>query len=548
VPLVHLVPARRSEGSLEDKVDWQWVKQFSEGRMGNLVASVHRGAAKLTVRPQLLNVHDVQDQRRNILFVTPELTDLVKVGGLGDVSSSLPRALNRQHDVRLLIPGYREVLSSPNPVRILGSLEGNAALPPCRLGCMELSDGLTVYVLICPDLYEREGYPYGDARGRDWPDNHIRFGRLGLAAAQIAAGKAGTNWLPQLVHANDWPTALAPAYMAWMKLKTPSIFTIHNLTYQGLCDAACMPELGVPGDAFTPEGIEFHGRLSFMKAGIVYASHLTTVSQTYAREITTQAAGCGLDGILRLKAERGLLTGITNGIDQNWNPEIDPNLLEGCRDLQGEGKRAHRRYIEERFELEPGEGPLFVVVSRLVHQKGIDLTAEVAGRIVAAGGRIAAIGRGEAHLEAAMAALPERHPGRIGVQVGFNELDARRMFAGSDFLLMPSRFEPCGLSQMYAQRYGSLPIARRTGGLADTIEDGVTGFLFDDATPESYLDAVHRALAAHKDPEALRTMRQRAMAAPQYWNESVRPYDQLYEQLTREPSPHSATPETGRRT
>ncbi len=517
--------------------------------MGNLVASVHReGSAKATLRPQLLNVPSLRDQRKRILFVTPELTDLVKVGGLGDVSSALPRALAQQHDVRVLIPGYREVMGSRNPIRIVGQLAGHAGLPGCRLGCMQLPDGLTIYVLICPELYEREGYPYGDAQGRDWPDNHIRFARLGLAAAQIAADKASIHWTPQLVHANDWPTALAPAYMAWMKLDTPSIFTIHNLTYQGLCDPSCMPELGIPGEAYTPEGVEFYGRLSFMKAGIVYASHLTTVSETYAREITTSESGCGLDGILRLKAERGLLSGITNGIDQNWNPLNDPNLLDGARDLEGDGKHAHRRYIEERFGLETGDGPLFVVVSRLVHQKGIDLTAAVAEQIVAAGGRIAVIGRGEAHLEAAMAALPERFPGRIGVQVGFNELDARRMFAGSDFLLMPSRFEPCGLSQMYAQRYGSLPIARRTGGLADTIEDGVTGFLFDEGTPESYLSAIQRAISVHQHPELIQAMRQRAMAAPLYWKESVSPYDRLYQRLIKERASRALVAEIGRRT
>lgn len=514
--------------------------------MGNVGATVrHDEVEKLSTRPRL-HVESLQMHKKKVLFVTPEFTDLVKVGGLGDVSAALPRALDG-HDMRVLIPGYREVMDSGIPIRIVGKVDGHAAIPPCRIGRMDLDDGVIIYVVISPELYERDGSPYGDNEGRDWPDNHIRFARLGLAAAEIAAGNASISWCPELVQANDWPAALAPAFMAWRKLRTPTIMTVHNLCYQGLFDATRLPELGLPAEHFTSEGYEYYGQISFLKAGITYASHVTAVSRTYAREITQPEHGCGLDGILRKRAENGQLSGILNGIDQSWEPSSDPHLLSGFSEGDWEGKRLHARYIEETFGLEHDEGPLFAVVSRLVHQKGIDLTISIADQLVAAGGRMAVIGRGEPKLERAVRELAKRHPGRIGVNVGFNETDGRRMFAGSDFLLMPSRFEPCGLSQMYAQRFGSLPIARRTGGLADTIEDGVTGFLFDEQTDESYLDAVQRALNVFRHPELLNAMRRRAMAAPMYWQESVRPYDELYKRLLNDQVPASLANEVGRR-
>jgi starch synthase len=481
-------------------------------------------------KPQLL-VRDGQPNKRRILFVTPELTDLVKTGGLGDVSAALPRALLDHHDVRVLMPGYRQVLDGDQPIRVVGSLPGHAALPPCKIGRLDLEDGLIVYVLLCPELYERDGSPYTDENGQDWPDNHIRFARLGLAAAELAAGTACISWCPELVHAHDWPAALAPAYMRWRGQRTPCVFTIHNLAYQGLISMQCRPELGIPAEACRPERMEFHGKLSLLKAGIAYASHVTTVSATYAREITTEAFGCGMEGFLRSKALQGKLSGIPNGIDESWDPLSDPHLLCGFSAHEWQGKTAHADYVRRRFGLLPSEGPLFAVVSRLVHQKGLDLTQKIAPHIVTAGGQIVIIGRGEPKVEAELRHLAEQFPGQIGVLVGFNETDARRMFAGSDFLLMPSRYEPCGLSQMYAQSFGSLPIANRTGGLADTIEDGLTGFLFDRPTAESYRQAIDRALHIYAQPELFNAMRCRAMAAPFHWQETIKPYLRLYQQL-----------------
>lgn len=493
-------------------------------------ARIHSQPSLVSVAQPPLRMQSQHPQRKRVLFVTSEFTDLVKCGGLGDVSAALPRALSDKHDIRVLIPGYRQVVRSGRPIRIVGQVPGLAALPPCQIGRMDLADGLIVYVLLNPVLYEREGSPYVDPQGNDWADNHIRFARLGLAAAEMAMGEAGIQWRPDLLHANDWPAAMAPAYMAWRGASTPALLTIHNLAYQGLCDMQCSSELAIPARACSIEGMEFHGRLSFLKAGIAYARHVTTVSRSYAREITTQACGCGLDGMLRAKVDTGQLSGIANGIDESWHPQNDPYLLEGFAPGEWRGKRANAAHVEQWLKLD-AHGPLFAVVSRLVQQKGIDLTLAVAEHIVEGGGRMAVIGQGEPALETAMSELGQRYPGRIGVHIGFNECDARRIYAGSDFLLMPSRFEPCGLSQMYAQRYASLPIARRTGGLADTIEDGVSGFLFDEPQADSYRHAIDRALEVYQHPELFEAMRCRAMQSPMYWRQSVRPYDRLYQRL-----------------
>jgi starch synthase len=476
---------------------------------------------------------------RRILFVTSEHGDLVKAGGLGEVSAALPKALINRHQVRLLIPGYRQVMQSGHPIQVVGSLPAYAGVPACHLGMMRLQNNLPVYVVLCPELYERDGNPYGDTNGNDWPDNPLRFARLSLAAADIARGVGGLDWQPELVHAHDWPSGLSLAYMKWQGQTTPSVFTIHNLAHQGLCDAAMMGQLGFPPEAMAMDGMEFYGKLSFIKAGISYASHVTTVSETYAKEITQPDFGCGLDGLLKLKFEQGKLTGITNGIDESWEPGSDPHLVESFSLRQWHGKRANTRYLENVFHLHHSPGPMFAVVSRLAHQKGLDLTLAVAETIMRAGGRLVVMGSGETRLEQSLQRLAKRHPHQVGVHIGFNEPDARRIFAGSDFYLMPSRFEPCGLSQMYAQRFGSLPIAHRTGGLADTIEDGVSGFLFDTPTVDAYRHAIQRALYVYRHPNLLNAMRCRAMASPAYWQDSVQPYDRLYRRLLSEQVNHT---------
>ncbi|MGQ7261446.1 glycogen synthase GlgA [Vreelandella sp. V005] len=478
---------------------------------------------------------DKLDASQRILFVTTEITDFVKVGGLGDVSSALPRALAAHHDVRVLIPAYREMIQSEYDIVTVGHVPAFAGLPACDIGQLTCRDGLILYVLLCPELYEREGTPYGrgssgygDGQDEGWKDNDIRFARLSRAAADIALGNAALDWQPQLLHLNDWACGLAPAYLHWQAQSIPTIFTIHNLAYQGVFDASRLEVLGIPDAAFNIDGVEYYGDISFMKAGIVYASEVTTVSATYAQEITTPKFGCGLDGLLRCKAEQGRLSGIPNGIDDSWDPRTDSHLIQAfsCNDWRG--KRANAEYVRRHFGLTPSQGPLFAVISRMVHQKGLDLTIEAAKAIVHAGGQIVFMGCGEQHVEEALRKLAIRFPGAITAYIGFDEYQARCLFAGSDFLLMPSRFEPCGLSQLYAQRFGSLPIAHRTGGLADTIEDGVTGFLFDDMQFGSYMHAIQRAFAVYKSTDLFNAMRGAAMTGRYHWKQSIVPYSKLY--------------------
>lgn len=473
---------------------------------------------------------DLEERVPKLLFVTPEMADFVKVGGLGEVSTALPRALRQTNDIRVLIPGYRQVVAGRRITEV-ARLPPAWDLPGCTIGRMDMADGLVVYVVLCSELFERDGTPYGDGRGTDWDDNHIRFARLSLAAAEIARGVADIGWRPEVLHLNDWPAGLTAGYLAWHRTPVPTVFTVHNLAYQGLFDAARMASIGVPEQAFRMEGIEFYGKMSFLKAGIYYASHVTTVSATYAREITTPEFGCGFEGLLRARESQNRLSGILNGVDESWDASRDPSLAGHFDRRNLQGRRLNAAETREAFRLGVSQGPLFAIISRLVQQKGIDLAIEAAEKIVEQGGQIAVTGQGEPLLEDALRRLAERHPGQVGVRIGFDEAEARRLFAGSDFLLMPSRFEPCGLSQMFAQRYGSLPIAYRTGGLVDTIEDGVTGFLFSELSCSGLMEAVSRAFDSFSVKKTLLAMRRNAMSRQINWLQSARRYNDVYERI-----------------
>jgi starch synthase len=463
-----------------------------------------------------------------VLFVTTEMDDFVRVGGLAAVSAALPRALRPWADIRILLPGYTDVVEQLTHIQIVGDCAARAEMPPCRLGRASTRDGLPVYVLLCPQLYDRPGNPYGDESGRDWPDNDIRFGRLASAAAELAAGTLDKNWAADLVHANDWQAALVPAYLAWSGSKVPSILTIHNLAYQGLFPRESMRRIGAPESSFHIDGVEFYDKLSFLKGGLVYATHLTTVSATYAREITTNEFGCGLEGLLRRRSDASQLTGILNGIDESWDPQSCVQLAQPFGAGDWEGKRANADYVRKQFGLAVSRGPMFALVARLVHQKGIDLVLSAADEIIDSGGQIVVTGSGEHVFEQALVDAHRRRPDAFGVTIGFNDGQARRIFAGSDFTLMPSRFEPCGLSQMYAQRFGSLPIGHQTGGLAETITDGETGFLFQQPSIESFLGGVRRAFSTFMSHERLDSMRRLAMAKTFSWDLSAALYSALY--------------------
>ena len=469
-----------------------------------------------------------------ILFATSEFADFAKAGGLGDVSAGLPRALRRRGiDVRVLMPAYPGVIAKASEIVIIAHLPGHAGVDPCCIGEVRTPDGLILYLVLEPSLYQRTGSPYAGPEGHDWPDNDLRFARLSLAAADIASGRAGISWVPDLLHVNDWPCGLAPGYLRWRGANVPTVLTIHNVAYQGLFPKERAQVLHIPEYAFDINGVEFHDRVSFLKAGLFYADHVSTVSPTYAKEITTELFGAGLHGLTRGIAEQGRLSGIVNGIDDSWDPRRDLHLPHHFEADDLSGKQANAELVRTGLCLTPSEGPLFGVVSRLVHQKGLDIIAETARDIVREGGQIAILGLGDPDTEHMLSRLARAHRDNIGLLIGFNEPMARRIVAASDFCLMPSRFEPCGLTQMQAQRYGTLPIAHATGGLADTIEDGETGFLFSNLTSEGLFAACERAFEAYADAEVLAEMRQAAMARSFHWAGAAEEYEQLYAKLIR---------------
>jgi starch synthase len=431
-------------------------------------------------------------------------------------------------DTRVLLPGYRAVLAANPDMRIIARLPGVADIPSCEIGEITTPDGLTLYIVIAQNLFDRSGSAYCDETANPWDDNDVRFARLALAAVELARGVPALGWQPDILHLNDWPGALAAGYLKWQRVPVPSILTIHNLAYQGNYAPDRLERLAIPRDAFQVEGVEFHGKLSFLKTGIYYASEITTVSSNYAREITQPEFGCGMDGLLRARHAQGRLTGILNGIDDSWDPSTDPHLPHPFDAEHWQGKDANAQHLREALGLSVTRGPLFAVVSRLVHQKGLDLTMGAIDSIVRDGGQLIVTGEGEPEVENALRAAAAARPEAIAVKIGYEESAARQIFAGSDFLLMPSRFEPCGLSQMYAQRFGSLPIAHNTGGLGETIEDGATGFLFDRPVTDTFLGAIKRAQRVFGRKADLGAMRQQAMSRPSGWRHAVPSYLGVY--------------------
>ncbi|MHC1480791.1 glycogen synthase GlgA [Frateuria aurantia] len=467
---------------------------------------------------------------RHVLFVTSEITDFVKSGGLGDVSAALPRAMRDSEDVRVLVPGYAQLMPScAERGRWLGQIPAYAGLPACAVVELVQADGLRIWVLVCPELFAGDGSPYADDHGCEWPDIALRFATLSHAAAEIMLGHCGLPWVGELLHLNDWPGAMAAAYLHWAGSSKPVVLTIHNLAYQGLFPLEFRHRLGLPEHDMA--SYEHHGRLSFLRAGITHADQLTTVSRSYANQITLPMHGCGLDELLRERAIQGRLTGIVNGIDGSWNPVNDPHLQHhfSLGDLRG--KQANAEAMRSHFKLKPSSGPLFAVVSRLVHQKGIDLICGIAPQLIHAGGQLIIIGGGEPLVEQAVQRLAHRYPGHVGIYVGFSEGLSRQMLAGADFLLMPSRFEPCGLSQMYAQRFGCLPIAHATGGLLDTVDDGVTGFLFESATLDSFRRSLQRAFYVYRMHDLLAAMRCAAMLQSHGWDQARDGYLSVYQRM-----------------
>lgn len=478
----------------------------------------------------------------NILFATPECAPYVKTGGLGDVSASLPAALAALgHDVHLLMPAYKGM-------KVSGEIGDGVELPPygpwpaAQLVPVKVENGVTLLLLACPALYQRPGGPYVDTSGRDYHDNAMRFGMLSRVAALLGTAHSPLRgWIADVVHANDWPCALAPLYLAQSRLVAPleptaaSVLTIHNLAFQGVFPMASADLLGVPLHWRGLEGVEFWGQLSMLKAGIQFADAITTVSPSYAREIQTAAHGVGFDGILRARASR--LRGILNGIDTRaWDPATDPLLPAHFSRGELQGKAACKAALQARVGL-PAEGAamVFAMVSRLTPQKGVDLVLAALPRMLSAGAQLVVLGSGEPALQDALREAAKKHPKQVAVTLGFDEGLAHLVEAGADAFLMPSRFEPCGLNQMYSQAYGTPPIVAPVGGLLDSVTDASadaahgTGFVMTGCDAEGLEDALARALRAWREPQRWRRIQGNGMARNFGWEDSALQYVDVYQ-------------------
>lgn len=470
-----------------------------------------------------------------ILFVASEIFPLAKTGGLADVCASLPRALAAMgHDVRLVLPAYpgaRAGLEAAGPQLPVQELPGVGFIPGRLPGT-----GLPVVLVEAARWFDRPGGPYGDARGRDWPDNAERFHGFARASCAIAWDRAGLGWRPDLVHCHDWQTGLVPALLSLEGSRPATVFTVHNQSFLGRFDRAQFTALGLPAAWWSPEALEFHGDFSFLKAGLVFADQLTTVSPTYARELQTPEFGCGLDGLLRHRAVD--FTGILNGIDTEvWNPATDTYLRQ-CYDsvTVAAGKGANKAAVQAELGLPAvGRIPLLVMISRLVEQKGVDLVAELIERWSDRALQWALLGSGELHWERRLQALAAAWPERVAVRIGYDERLAHRLEAGGDLFLMPSRFEPCGLNQMYSQRYGTVPVVHSTGGLADSVADVFaagsgtgSGLVFEAPEVEALAAALERGLPLYRNRAAWHALQRNAMAADFGWRRSAGAYLEVY--------------------
>lgn len=481
-----------------------------------------------------------------VLFATSEAAPLVKTGGLADVSGALPVALRRQEvDVRILLPGYGSVLGWVEGRAQVAAVLDLGPFPAARLLASEMPSGVPLFVLDCPELYARTGGPYQQANGEDWPDNDVRFGLLSRVAACLSHASSPLEWRPDVLHCNDWQTGLAPSFLAFMPgARARTVMTIHNLAYQGIFPPATLPRVGLPWESFKVDGVEFYGNLSFLKAGLFHADRLTTVSPTYASEIQHEPLGFGLQGLLSWRARD--LVGILNGIDTDvWDPARDEWIPRRYKSATLARKSDNKRALQERMGLDASSStPLLGVVSRFTYQKGLDVLLAAAERMVKLPVQLAVLGSGDAPLETGFRELAQRHSGTIAVQVGFDEALSHLIEAGADLFVMPSRYEPSGLNQMYSQRYGTPVIARATGGLIDTVVEctpealvagTATGFLFEEATPEALHAAVQRAVAVYHDRRVWRKLQRHGMDRDYSWDASARRYAQLYRSVAAPP-------------
>ncbi|MDD5057204.1 MAG: glycogen synthase GlgA [Sideroxydans sp.] len=480
-----------------------------------------------------------------ILFATSEVHPLIKTGGLADVSASLPAALQELgQDVRLLVPGYSQVLDGLSDKKTVATFAVFPGQPEVRLLSASMPNTkVPVYVLDAPQYFCRVAGPYQYHLGGDWPDNPMRFGMLSRVAAMLGSAGSPVDWQAELVHCNDWQTGLAPAYLHLEKsAHARSVMTVHNLAFQGNFERDWLKLLNLPQHVFDMHGVEFHGNLSFLKSGLHYANRIVTVSPTYAHEIQSTEMGYGMQGLLT--ARKAHVSGILNGIDENeWNPATDKHLEVRYDDSDLSLKTRGKLALQQRLGLEVNEhAPLLGVVSRLTHQKGLDLLLECLPALMEGGAQLVVLGSGEAELERRYQHLAQRYAGRVSVTIGFNEALSHQIMAGADIFLMPSRFEPCGLNQMYGMRYGTPPVVRRTGGLADSVINANlpegTGFVFDEPSAISLQRTIKWAIECYRDTKNFRRIQLNGMHHDVGWKHSAQLYIDLYKTILNEPAGH----------
>ena len=486
-----------------------------------------------------------------VLFATSEAHPLIKTGGLADVSGALPKALSLlkandgRVDVKIVMPAYSSVLAKLKSMQTIANIKIFGQ--NCVLISGKMPDSkIEVIVIQNAALYERAGGPYGDENGADWADNALRFGVLSRVASMLCSKNSPLkNWQPDIIQCNDWQTGLAPAYMKLVDHSTvKSVFSIHNLAFQGCFDASWVSKLELPVEHFNIHGFEYYDQLSFLKAGLFYADQISTVSPNYAHEIQTKKFGFGLEGLL--KARNKDLTGILNGIDkQEWNPASDVHLLNNYSNARITGKKAVKHALQQQLGLQiDASAPLLGVVSRLTHQKGLDLLPEIIPKLIKPnklnphGCQFAILGSGDKVLEAQFYDLAERYPTQVSMNTGYHEHLSHNIMAGSDMFIMPSRFEPCGLNQLYGLAYGTPPVVALTGGLADSVCDTnalslknnmATGFVIKNVNTASLLVTIERAIHTWADKKTWRQIQRNGMQSDIYWDSKAIDYLALYQ-------------------
>lgn len=476
---------------------------------------------------------------KKILFASSETQPLIKTGGLADVAGSLPMALAELgQDIRIIMPNY-QAIKNCEPGRFVCTIRVNNNDVNLLETKLPNSD-IIIWLVDYPPFFKFPGNPYHDETGNLWPDIAQRFALFCSIVVEVAMDRAYLNWKPDVVHCNDWQTGLVPALLSLENYRPATVFTIHNMAYQGLFPSSLFSLLNLPGKLWHPDGLEYHNMLSFIKGGLSYADKITTVSPTYAQEIQKAEFGYGLEGLLSYRRDN--LSGIINGIDtQVWNPMTDPYISQTYSSKSVNSKLPNKTALQQQLSLPvDAELPVFALIGRLVDQKGIDLVLSCLPEMLNLPLQFVLLGSGDKSIELKLLEFARLFPEKISVSIGYNEPLAHQIEAGADIFLMPSRFEPCGLNQMYSQRYGTLPIVRKTGGLADSVIDALpdsmanntaSGIVFNDAVPSALLEAIKRSLVLFADKSAWKKIQRNAMNKDFSWRNSANQYLTLYNEI-----------------